>query len=59
MQNRFKSKVLWGSVASLILLIINQFNAIDSEQIKTAIDVILGILVTFGILNNPTNSKKI
>lgn len=58
-QNRFKSKILWMSIVSLILLIVNQFADVDSEKIKTVIDGILMLLVTLGVLNNPNNSEKL
>lgn len=61
MQNRFKSKVVWVSIVSTILLLGNQFGLLDNlqlEALKNAADVILSVLVVFGILNNPTTNNK-
>jgi uncharacterized membrane protein len=59
-QNRFKSKVVWGSVLSLILLVLNNYGIFDkigmsSSTAETIGISILSILVGFGILNDPTN----
>jgi phi LC3 family holin len=59
--SRFKSKVVWASIASIILLFINQtglVNDLQLDSLKNLIDVILSVLVVFGILNNPTTKDK-
>jgi len=59
--NRLKSKVVWASIASIILLFINQtglVNDLQLDSLKNLIDVILSCLVVFGILNNPTTKDK-
>lgn len=59
--SRFKSKVVWASIASIILLFVNQtglVNDLQLDSLKNLIDVILGCLVVFGILNNPTTKDK-
>lgn len=64
MQNRWKSKVMWGSILSALLLIYNAiaanfgFATIGDGAIETVVNVVLGGLVSFGILNNPTTSDK-
>jgi uncharacterized membrane protein len=63
-QNRLKSKVLWSSVISLILLILNTagvFNKIGMSEtsIKVILDSILSIFILFGIINNPTDEKSL
>ena len=62
MQNRFKSKVLWISVATQIITILISLDLIDlntSQMLETIIVSLCEICVTLGILNNPTDSKKI
>ena len=62
MQNRFKSKVLWISVATQIIAILISLDVIDlntSQVIENVIVSVCELCVTFGILNNPTNSEKI
>jgi len=59
-QNRFKSKVAWMAIGSLILLVFNTFGLFDKMGITSTsgqliIDSILSILVLFGVLNSPTD----
>jgi phi LC3 family holin len=59
--SRLKSKVVWASIASIILLFVNQtglVNDLQLDSIKNLIDVVLSCLVVFGILNNPTTKDK-
>lgn len=62
-QNRFKSIVVWTSVASLLLLILNTAGVfdklgMDQTAAKVIIDSILTILVLLGILNNPNDKAN-
>lgn len=61
--NRLKSKVVWVSVISLVLLILNTAGVFDKigmseTSIKVITDSILSILVLFGILNSPTDPNN-
>lgn len=59
MQNRFKSWALWVSVAALVVFCIKEFAGIDiSETVNGLLDVLLPVLVGFGIINNPTEKSK-
>ncbi|HBY20296.1 MAG: hypothetical protein A2Y24_04780 [Clostridiales bacterium GWE2_32_10] len=58
MQNRLKSKVLWVSLASAIITFLINAGLIDTGMSETAtqgVNILLTLLVTFGIVNNPTN----
>jgi uncharacterized membrane protein len=62
-QDRIRSKAVWVSVISLILLIFNSFGIFekigaDETAFKTIFEMILTILVGFGILNNPTDKEN-
>ncbi len=58
MQNRFKSWALWTSIAALIIFCVKTFANIDiSEEVNGFLDVLLPVLVAFGIVNNPTNKE--
>lgn len=60
MQNRLKSPVFWTSLTAQILSILVLFDVIDlnfSNTVSHGICGFLEVLVTFGILNNPTNRK--
>lgn len=55
-QNRFKSWALWLSVAALIVYVVKTIWGLDlSEQVNGFLDVLLPVLVAFGIVNNPTD----
>lgn len=55
-QNRLKSWALWLSVAALIVFCVKEFAGIDiSETVNGLLNVLLPVLVGFGIINNPTD----
>ena len=60
-QNRFKSKVVWVSILGALFLIYNTIAneiglpVIEDDIISTIVNGVVGLLVTFGILNDPTN----
>ena len=61
-QNRFKSPVLWSSLASQILAMLIVLGVIDtgmSEAIKALVVALLEIIGMFGIVNNPTSKKTL
>ncbi|MBQ1789115.1 MAG: hypothetical protein II008_02965 [Oscillospiraceae bacterium] len=58
MQNRFRSWALWLSVAALVVYVIKMIWGLDvSEQVNGFLDVLLPVLVAFGIVNNPTDRE--
>lgn len=60
MQNRFKSKVLWGAIIAQILSLLVTVGAIDTGMSTTLNGVavaILEMLVVFGVVNNPTDKE--
>ena len=59
MQNRFKSWALWTSIAALIIFCVKTFAHIDiSEEVNGLMNVLLPVLVAFGIVNNPTDKEN-
>jgi len=61
--NRLKSKVVWISIASLVMLIFGELGlfqkmGITQDTFKIVIESILSLLVLFGVLNNPTDSEN-
>jgi uncharacterized membrane protein len=54
--NRFKSWALWTAIGALVVFLIKEFVGIEcSEQVNGFLNVLLPVLVGFGIINNPTN----
>ena len=58
-QNRFKSWALWTSIAALVVFCVKEFAGLDiSETVNGLLDVLLPVLVAFGIVNNPTDKAS-
>ncbi len=58
-QNRFKSWALWTSVAALVVFCVKRFVGIDiGETVDGLLDVLLPVLIGFGIINNPTDKAN-
>lgn len=58
LQHRLKSPVFWMAVTAQVLSLLMVLGAIDtglSETIEHTVCILLELLVTFGILNNPTS----
>lgn len=54
---RFRSWALWVSMSALVVFCVKEFGGIDiSETVDGFMDVLLPVLVAFGIVNNPTDS---
>ncbi|MBR1584456.1 MAG: holin [Clostridia bacterium] len=59
-QNRLKSWALWTSIAALVVFCVKQFAGLDiSETVNGLLDVLLPVLVGFGIVNNPTDKNHL
>lgn len=59
MQNRFKSWALWTSIAALVVFCVKEFAGLDiGETVNGLLDVLLPVLVAFGIVNNPTDKQN-
>ncbi|SMC40950.1 phage holin [Papillibacter cinnamivorans] len=59
-QNRFKSWALWLAVASLVVFCVKEFLKVDiSETVNGLLNVLLPVLVAFGIVNNPTSANTL
>lgn len=59
-QSRFKSWGLWLSIAALVVWCVKEFAGIDiSTQVNDGLNILLPVLVGFGIVNNPTDGENI
>ena len=59
MQNRFKSWVLWASIASFVVFVLKTYFGVVIPQVDTLVNMILSIMVLFGVVNNPTDGGKL
>ena len=58
--DRFRSWALWVSVAALVVFCVKEFAGVDIEEtVNGLLNVLLPVLVAFGIVNNPTDKNKI
>ena len=56
---RFKSWALWLSVSALVVFCVKEFCGVDiADTVDRFLDVALPVLVAFGIVNNPCDSKR-
>lgn len=59
-QSRFKSWALWTAIAALVVFCVKEFAGIDiSDTVNGLLNVLLPVLVGFGIVNNPTDGRKL
>lgn len=58
LQNRLKSPVVWTSIGALILFIAKNWFNYDIPGWDTVVELVIAILVGFGVLNDPTSSNK-
>lgn len=57
---RFKSWALWVAIGALIVFCVKEFAGVDiSSTVDGLLDVLLPVLVAFGIVNNPTDRHNI
>ena len=56
--NRFNSWATWLALAALIVFCVKEFAGLDiSASMDGLLNVLLPVLVTFGVVNNPTDHK--
>lgn len=56
---RFKSWALWTAIAALVVFCAKEFAGVDiSGTVDGLLNVLLPVLVAFGIVNNPTDRKN-
>ena len=57
--NRFKSWAVWLSIGALVVFCVKEFCGVDiSGTVDGLLNVILPVLVAFGIVNNPTDKQN-
>ena len=57
---RFRSWALWVSISALVVFCVKETTGVDiSETVDEFMDLLLPVLIGFGIINNPTNKNGI
>ena len=57
---RFKSWALWMAIGALIVFCVREFAGVDiSSTVDGLLDVLLPVVVAFGIVNNPADREHI
>ena len=57
MQNRLKSRVLWMAVAALIAFVTKEWLGWEIPKFDEFVELLLTVLVGFGVVNNPTDKS--
>lgn len=60
-QSRWRSPVLWSTVASLVVGLLMQIGVIgdaENKHIMEIVGTVLELFAVFGILNNPTDKDN-
>ena len=62
MQNRFTSLPAWAAFSMLIMFVLSNWGwlhplGLTEDTYKHLMDLILSVLIAFGIFNNPTDSE--
>lgn len=59
-QNRFKSWALWTAIAALVIYVVKISTGLDLGPIWDELaELLLPVLVGFGIINNPTDKTAL
>ena len=58
MQNRLRSKVLWVSIFALFYFVLKNWFNVEIPQWDVFVELLLAVLVGFGIINNPTDKDN-
>jgi uncharacterized membrane protein len=63
-QNRWKSPVLWTSLAALLYFLLKTFGllewiGISKDDFDELTSLIIAVLAAFGVINNPTDSQNL
>ena len=60
LQERWKSWALWTSIAALVVFCVKEFVGLDiADTVDRLLDVLLPVLVAFGVVNNPTSKNTL
>lgn len=58
-QPRWKSWALWLSIAALAAFLVKEFAGIDiADKLDEFLNILLPVLVAFGVVNNPTDKAR-
>ena len=58
MLDRFKSPVLWTSLAALIAFVAKNWFGVEIPGWDEFVNLLLGVLIAFGVVNNPTDKQN-
>jgi uncharacterized membrane protein len=60
LKEKLRSWALWVALAALVVFCVKEFAGVDiSGTVDGLLDVLLPVLVGFGIINNPNNRSGI
>lgn len=57
MKERFKSPVLWTALIALVVFVLKTWCRAEIEGIDEFTELLLAVLIAFGVCNDPTNRE--
>ena len=57
MLERLKSPVLWLAIAALVTFITKEWFGFEIPKFDEFIELLLAVLIAFGVVNNPTDKE--
>ncbi len=57
MQKRIQSPVLWLACAALFSFVMKNWVGWDIPRFDEFVDLLLAVLIAFGVVNNPTDKQ--
>lgn len=58
MKERLKSPVLWLSCAALLAFVLKSWVGWEIPQFDTFTELLLAVLIAFGVVNNPADKER-
>lgn len=58
MLERLKSPVVWTTTAALVMFITKNWIGFEIPDFDVFVELLLGVLIAFGIVNNPTDKQN-
>ena len=55
MKERFKSPVLWTALIALVVFVLKTWCKVEIEGVDEFTELLLAVLIAFGVCNNPTD----
>lgn len=55
---RLRSPVLWASIMALVFFVAKKWIGFEIPEWDTFVELVMAVLIGFGVLNNPTDKSS-